>query len=78
MVEETSLSSLSDKERQIAFLVARGLSNSEIADRLDLSVYTIRNRVIIILRKLTLRNRVQIASLVGSLTDTDIGADHQS
>lgn len=51
---------LTDKEREIFYAVARGLSNSEIAGQLFASESTVKTHVGAILRKLALRDRVQI------------------
>ena len=57
---------LSKREREVAQLVASGLSNREIADRLYLSERTIDNHVHHILDKLGFDSRVQVATwLVG-------------
>ena len=53
---------LSRREREVAQLVARGLSNREIAERLYLSERTIDNHVHRILDKLGFDSRVQIAT----------------
>ena len=55
-----SYRSLTGKEQEILESVARGLSNSEIAHQLFLSESTVKTHVGSILRKLTLRDRVQI------------------
>jgi DNA-binding NarL/FixJ family response regulator len=52
---------LSDKELEIINLVAQGLSNREIANGLYLSEGTVRNRISVILEKLALRDRTQLA-----------------
>jgi DNA-binding NarL/FixJ family response regulator len=59
------MNGLTAREQQIAILVAQGLSNKEIAQQLRLSQFTVRNEVINILRKLELKNRIQVAFLVG-------------
>ena len=51
---------LTDKEREVFHAVARGLSNSEIASLVLASESTVKTHVGAILRKLTLRDRVQI------------------
>jgi len=52
---------LSDRERDIAALVAQGLDNRDIASRLCLSEGTVRNRISGILDKLGMTNRTQLA-----------------
>jgi DNA-binding NarL/FixJ family response regulator len=52
--------SLTDKEREVFTAVARGMSNSEIARSVYASESTVKTHVGAILRKLSLRDRVQI------------------
>lgn len=52
---------LNEKELEIVAHVANGLSNKEIADTLFLGEGTIRNYISIILEKLQLRDRTQLA-----------------
>ena len=54
---------LSEREREILRLVARGLSNEEIARQLFLSKGTVRNYVSAILSKLEVSDRTQAAVL---------------
>jgi DNA-binding NarL/FixJ family response regulator len=51
---------LTDKEREVFDAVARGLSNTEIAGLVFASESTVKTHVGAILRKLSLRDRVQI------------------
>jgi DNA-binding NarL/FixJ family response regulator len=57
------LDQLTPREHEILVLVARGLSNAEIADLLILSPLTIKTHVARILDKLSLRDRIQVVVL---------------
>jgi LuxR family transcriptional regulator, maltose regulon positive regulatory protein len=50
---------LSDREREILLLVAEGLSNQEIADRLVISITTVKTHVGNIFHKLGVTSRIQ-------------------
>ena len=52
---------MTKRERQVIELIADGLANKEIAQKLHLSTYTVKSHVHNILEKLTLNTRVQIA-----------------
>lgn len=55
---------LSAREKEIAAAVARGLTNSEIAEEMFLSITTVKTHVASIFAKLEVTNRVQVAICV--------------
>jgi DNA-binding NarL/FixJ family response regulator len=59
----TELAELTDRERDILLLVARGLSNDEIAGRLVISPLTAKSHVRNILRKLDCHDRAGLVAL---------------
>jgi two-component system NarL family response regulator len=52
---------MTKREREIIALIAEGLSNKEIAQRLNIATYTVKSHVHNILEKLALHSRLQIA-----------------
>ncbi|MFQ1002523.1 response regulator transcription factor [Modestobacter sp. SSW1-42] len=58
------LAGLSEREREVALAVGRGLSNAQIGAELYLSVATVKAHVSRLMVKLDLANRVQVALLV--------------
>jgi DNA-binding NarL/FixJ family response regulator len=52
---------LTSRERSILQLVGDGKNNQEIAETLHLSIGTVKNHVTVILQKLALRDRTQLA-----------------
>jgi DNA-binding NarL/FixJ family response regulator len=67
---------LTKREREITRLIADGLSNKEIAARLNLATFTVKSHVHNVLEKLALRTRLQIASFYAK--EGTIAADHAS
>jgi DNA-binding NarL/FixJ family response regulator len=59
-LDPTPLNQLTDREREVMELVAQGLSNKEIAERLFLSPATVKTHVSRILSKLHTRDRAQL------------------
>lgn len=55
---------LTTREREVAVLVAEGLVNGEIADRLGIGSATVKTHVSALLEKFQVRNRVQLAVAV--------------
>jgi len=62
---------LSGREAQVALQVAAGKSNKEVADQLFISERTIKAHLGSIFDKLGVRDRLQLALLVGTLSPTD-------
>ncbi len=54
---------VTDREREILVLLAQGVPNKEIADKLHLAEGTVKNHVSNILGKLQVQNRTQAANL---------------
>jgi two-component system, NarL family, response regulator DevR len=65
--EPDELKSLTDQERRILELVAEGLTNRQIADRMYLAEKTVKNYVSSILAKLGLERRTQAAVFASKL-----------
>ena len=65
------LSRLTEREREVAAAVGRGLSNAEIAAELYLSVPTVKAHITRLFMKLEVENRVQIALCVHDAGEND-------
>jgi DNA-binding CsgD family transcriptional regulator len=66
LVQTTTLPELTSREREVTELVARGLSNRDIAHELVIEAGTVANHVAHILSKCGVSNRTQLAALVTS------------
>jgi len=53
--------SMTKREKQVMALISDGDTNKEIAQKLNLSLFTVKSHVHNILEKLTLHSRIQIA-----------------
>ena len=54
--------SLTDREQEVALLVGQGMTNQDVARQLHLSVYTVKDHLKCIFRKLNVTHRTQLAS----------------
>ncbi len=53
---------ITKREREIIVLIAEAMSNKEIAERLNLSTYTVKSHIHNILEKMALHSRLEIAT----------------
>jgi RNA polymerase sigma factor (sigma-70 family) len=58
---ESALNVLTPRERDVALLAARGLSNRQIAGELGLSIHTVNNHLKRIYAKLEISSRTELA-----------------
>jgi DNA-binding NarL/FixJ family response regulator len=68
---------MTPREREVINLIAEGLSNKEIAGRLNLATHTVKSHVRNVMEKLTLHTRLQIAAFAhnsGHATASEEGA----
>jgi DNA-binding NarL/FixJ family response regulator len=68
--DDSSLSSLSKRERDVVFCVADGLSNREIAHRLHLTEHTVKNYLFRVFDKLGVSSRVEVVLYVFKLVQS--------
>jgi two-component system nitrate/nitrite response regulator NarL len=65
---------MSERQREVIELIAEGLSNKEIARRLNIATDTVKSHVHSILEKLALHTRLQLAAhahrVEGSTTES--------
>jgi DNA-binding NarL/FixJ family response regulator len=58
--EAPSLDGVTNREREVLTLIARGLSNAEISDRLGVALATVKTHLSHLLAKLNARDRAQL------------------
>jgi len=63
---------VTDRERQVALLVAQGLGNGEIAEELVVGASTVKTHVSALLDKFGVSNRVQLAVAVAECAVDDV------
>jgi DNA-binding NarL/FixJ family response regulator len=69
---------MTKRERQVIDLVADGLTNKEVAQKLHLSTYTVKSHIHNILEKLALHTRVQIANYAYTSNNDNTAIDTSS
>jgi DNA-binding NarL/FixJ family response regulator len=55
---------LTSRERQVMGLIGEGMSNKEIAIRLNVAIHTVKTHVHKVLQKLAVRTRLEVAALL--------------
>ena len=68
--EPPELEQLTPREKEVLQLIAKGLNNREIAEKLFISERTVKNHVNSILSRLNLRDRTQAAIFASSLRNS--------
>lgn len=66
-----SLSSLSPQERRVLALVADGLTNKEVGEKLGLSDNTVKNYLVTVFEKLQVKRRSQAAAMFAQVRQTE-------
>lgn len=65
-----ALSLLTPRESEISVLVAKGRTNAEIAQQLNLSIFTVKNHVSNVLMKLQVQTRTEAAAFILTIRDS--------
>ncbi len=66
---DTGWSALSDRERDVAELAGKGLTNRQVADQLYMSERTVQTHLETVFRALGIRSRTMLPLVIGGLTD---------
>ena len=73
MAEEAAIRRLTLRESRVARLVADGLSDTQVAERLGISVVDVSTELAEVFRKLGLRSRTELALLAPATSESDAG-----
>jgi DNA-binding NarL/FixJ family response regulator len=73
--EDSFRSPLTARQQTVSELVAEGLTNAEIATRLNVSRATVKGHITVALRRLGLRDRTQLAIHVHRAARPDAGRE---
>lgn len=76
--QDERLQRLSDQEKRVLDLVAEGLTNRQIAERLYLAEKTVKNYVSNMLAKLNMSHRSEAAAFAARLSEREAQRDRQS
>lgn len=79
MKRNTHQDSLTSKEKAVTYCLAEGLSNSEIAKKLNISIHTVKAHLESIYEKLEVENRLQAvmrALILGYISLDEISIKH--
>ena len=60
---------MTHREREVIALIAVGMSNKEIAQRLNIATHTVKSHVRNVMEKLALHTRLQIAAYAHNKSD---------
>lgn len=69
------IQSLSKREKEIGYLIAKGLSSVEISEKLFLSLLTVNTHRRNLRKKLNLSNTAQLTSLISKYSRKDLGLE---
>jgi len=68
--KNSGLAALSAQEHRVLALVAEGLTNKEVADKLGLSDNTVKNYLVSVFEKLQVKRRSQAAAMFAQARQT--------
>jgi two-component system, NarL family, nitrate/nitrite response regulator NarL len=77
LAKTATITTLSKREEEIARLVASGLSNREVAQRLSLSHHTVKNYLFRVFEKLGISTRIELVLYILSHCKTPKSEEHE-